>query len=62
MRASNKKHSFPHSIPTLLNRGMIWVLGISFELRGKEHIRKNHGGVVLINHQSLIDMSGKPTV
>lgn len=41
---------------------MIWILGISFEVRGKEHIRKNHGGVILINHQSLIDMSGEITV
>lgn len=39
---------------------MIWVLGISFEVRGQEYIRKNHGGVVLMNHQSLLDMSGKP--
>lgn len=41
---------------------MIWVLGITFDVRGQENIRKNHGGVVLINHQSLIDMSGKPIV
>lgn len=49
------------SLPTLINRWMIWVLGVTFEVRGKENINKNHGGVVLMNHQSLIDMSGKPT-
>lgn len=38
---------------------MIYILGVSFEVRGTEHIRKDHGGVVLLNHQSLIDMSGK---
>lgn len=36
---------------------MIWALGVSFEVRGQENIRKNHGAVVTINHQSLIDLS-----
>lgn len=35
------------------------LVGVSFELQGLENIKKDHGGVVLINHQSGIDLIGK---
>lgn len=38
-------------------RWLIRALGISFEVRGIENIRKDHGAVVVMNHQSLFDLS-----
>ena len=38
---------------------MIRALGVAYEVRGQENIRKNHGAVVLMNHQSLIDLASK---
>lgn len=35
------------------------LVGVSFELQGLENVKKDHGGVVLINHQSGIDLIGK---
>ncbi|XP_058453578.1 1-acyl-sn-glycerol-3-phosphate acyltransferase alpha-like isoform X2 [Malaya genurostris] len=32
------------------------MLGVSFEVRGKENIHRQHGGVVLMNHQSALDL------
>lgn len=32
------------------------MLGASFEIRGKENINQQHGGVVLMNHQSALDL------
>lgn len=32
------------------------MLGASFEVRGKENINRQHGGVVLMNHQSALDL------
>lgn len=32
------------------------LLGVTFELRGLENIDKNKGGVVIVNHQSALDM------
>jgi hypothetical protein len=34
-------------------------MGVSLEIQGVENINKDHGGVVLINHQSSIDLIGK---
>lgn len=49
----------------VLLRGPAWacrqflrLLGVSYEIRGTENIRKESGGVVLINHQSFIDLAG----
>jgi 1-acyl-sn-glycerol-3-phosphate acyltransferase len=35
------------------------VIGVSLEIQGVENINKDHGGVVLINHQSAIDLMGE---
>lgn len=40
-------------------RWLCRILGASFEVRGIENISKSKGGVVLINHQSCIDLAGK---
>lgn len=32
------------------------ALGASFEVRGKENVNRQHGGVVLMNHQSALDL------
>lgn len=40
-------------------RLLLRALGVSYEIRGIENIRKNHGAVVVINHQSGIDLAGK---
>jgi lysophosphatidate acyltransferase len=34
-------------------------LGVSLEVQGLENINPNRGGIVLINHQSAIDLIGK---
>lgn len=33
-------------------------MGLTFEVRGHDNIDRNKGGVVLINHQSGIDLVG----
>lgn len=40
-------------------RWLLRALGVSYELRGIENIKREHGGVVLMNHQSAIDLAGK---
>lgn len=34
-------------------------LGASFEIQGLENIKRDSGGIVLINHQSAIDLIGE---
>lgn len=34
-------------------------MGLTYEVRGHENIDPKKGGVVLINHQSGIDLAGK---
>lgn len=34
------------------------IIGINFRFRGKENIVKDSGSVVLINHQSSLDLCG----
>lgn len=38
------------------------VLGVKFELEGLEHVDKNKGGIVIINHQTALDLIGEFTV
>lgn len=35
------------------------LLGITFEVQGLENVQKEKGGVVLMNHQSGIDLISK---
>lgn len=35
------------------------LIGISFEVQGVENIKRDKGGVVLINHQTAIDLIGE---
>lgn len=35
------------------------MLGVTFEIRGIENIQKKTGGVVVMNHQSAIDLGSK---
>lgn len=35
------------------------LLGFTYELRGKENINTDKGGVVVINHQSGVDLAGR---
>lgn len=35
------------------------LIGVSFEVQGIENIKRNKGGIVLINHQSAIDLIGE---
>jgi 1-acyl-sn-glycerol-3-phosphate acyltransferase len=34
------------------------IIGMNFRFRGKENIVKDSGSVVLINHQSSLDLCG----
>lgn len=40
-------------------RLLLRALGVTYEVRGIENIQRDHGGVVLMNHQSAIDLTGK---
>ncbi|XP_055598222.1 1-acyl-sn-glycerol-3-phosphate acyltransferase alpha [Uranotaenia lowii] len=42
--------------PAMLCRGYGRILGASFEVRGQENVNRTHGGVVLVNHQSALDL------
>ena len=35
------------------------ILGVKFEVKGQKNIIQDSGCVVLINHQSIIDLLGK---
>ncbi|XP_062549003.1 1-acyl-sn-glycerol-3-phosphate acyltransferase alpha-like isoform X1 [Armigeres subalbatus] len=43
-------------IPGIVACEIIRWFGVQYEIRGKEHINVNNGGVALINHQSAIDI------
>lgn len=62
-RFSNSSFSFfvCSRIPAYLCIGFGKMLGASFTVRGKENINRNHGGIVLMNHQSALDLIGTPT-
>lgn len=44
--------------PALGCRWLLRTLGVTYEVRGIENIKKEHGSVVLMNHQSAIDLAG----
>jgi len=46
------------SIPAMLIVKVGQLIGFNFEIRGQEHIRIHKGSVVIINHQSIIDLIG----
>lgn len=46
--------SFCHHIST--------ILGLKFELRGKEHLEKDQACIIVANHQSSLDILGKRVV
>ena len=35
------------------------VLGITWELRGREHLAEDRGCVIVANHQSILDILGE---
>lgn len=35
---------------------LLRMLGCTFEVRGAQHLRRDHGAIVCINHQSFIDL------
>ncbi len=37
----------------------MWLMGVTYEVRGQEHINREKGGVITINHQSGIDLAGE---
>lgn len=43
----------------LLSKSTNKVLGVKYEVRGKENIIHDSGCIVLINHQSMLDLGGK---
>ncbi|XP_011194917.1 1-acyl-sn-glycerol-3-phosphate acyltransferase alpha [Zeugodacus cucurbitae] len=45
-------------IPAWGCRQLCKALGVTMEVRGLENIRTKHGAVVLINHQSFLDLCG----
>lgn len=38
------------------------LLGVTFEVRGHKNVDRDKGGVVIINHQSIIDMGGNEEI
>lgn len=51
MAISRLASSFCHHIST--------VLGLKWELRGKEHLEKEQACIIVANHQSSLDILGK---
>ncbi|XP_055381962.1 1-acyl-sn-glycerol-3-phosphate acyltransferase-like [Condylostylus longicornis] len=43
--------------PTWVCKHFSRLLGITMEVRGLENIRRNHGSVVIMNHQSALDLT-----
>ncbi|KAF2888843.1 hypothetical protein ILUMI_17330 [Ignelater luminosus] len=43
-------------IPARALRMSAWILGLNYKVKGKENIVENSGCVVLINHQSALDL------
>uniref|UniRef100_A0A182RG82 1-acylglycerol-3-phosphate O-acyltransferase n=1 Tax=Anopheles funestus TaxID=62324 RepID=A0A182RG82_ANOFN len=43
-------------IPGIVACAFIRLFGVEYEIRGQEHINVRNGGVVLLNHQSAIDI------
>lgn len=39
-------------------RFVMWLMGLTYEVRGEQHINRKKGGVIVINHQSGIDLAG----
>lgn len=46
-------------LPAWGGRQISKVLGLTWEMRGQENIVQDSGCVVLINHQSCLDLLGK---
>uniref|UniRef100_A0A182TW97 1-acylglycerol-3-phosphate O-acyltransferase n=1 Tax=Anopheles melas TaxID=34690 RepID=A0A182TW97_9DIPT len=46
-------------IPGIVACAFIRLFGVEYEIRGQEHINVRNGGVVLLNHQSAIDIVSK---
>lgn len=38
---------------------VVKLVGLTFEIRGKENIVHDSGSIIVTNHQSLLDMAGK---
>jgi len=49
---------FTIRLPAWGGRQISKLLGLKWEMRGKENIVQNSGCVVLINHQSCLDLLG----
>lgn len=47
-----------YRIPSALLRVSAWVLGLRYKVRGLENVDNTRGAVVLINHQSGLDLYG----
>jgi hypothetical protein len=47
------------SLPAWSERQLSKLLGIKFEMRGHENIVQDSGCVVLMNHQSALDILGE---
>ncbi|XP_056637161.1 1-acyl-sn-glycerol-3-phosphate acyltransferase alpha-like [Diorhabda sublineata] len=43
-------------LPSAGFRGLCKILGLKYSIEGQEHIVRNSGSVVLINHQSILDL------
>lgn len=46
-------------VPAWGCRRLLRLLGVTFEVRGVENIQHKSGGVVVINHQSAVDLGSK---
>ncbi|KAH8249019.1 hypothetical protein KR032_005167 [Drosophila birchii] len=43
-------------VPSWCFRQLCRLMGITMEVRGLENVRKDHGAVVIMNHQSAVDL------
>lgn len=58
-----RKSSYRNAIfPSLFMRTALRILGNSYVVRGAENIDASKGGIVLMNHQSLIDLSAMSSI
>lgn len=54
----NQSHKSCCRIPSWGARQVAKLLGVKYQLRGHENIVKDSGTIVLMNHQSALDLCG----
>jgi lysophosphatidate acyltransferase len=51
-----------NSLASALCRHISSLIGLKWELRGQEHLAKEQACIIVANHQSSLDILGKPFI